>query len=315
MNTVFLQIGPVEAPSGAAISSAVGPASSANLGLAFADVARARAAHPALETKKDAYSYDWVLRAAERVCRYLCARPGYVAGAHVALQLSNSPEYLAAFYGTLLADCVAVPLPVSLERLRRQKIHDLCQFDVLFTRREDNVVRENVSAVPTLNLSETAGEDNPRPTPRRQGSDLAMVLFTSGSTGEPKGVMLSHRNLLANANSILRVLPMGADDRAFMIVPFCHALGNSVLQTHILAGATLLLDRASAFPAAIVDALSQMKATSFTATPEVYGMLLKFGRLENDGSRACVTWRWPAANYAMPWRQKSRSALRRPRFI
>jgi long-chain acyl-CoA synthetase len=282
MDTVFLQIGPAGRQSGAAVSSAAGPASSANLGLAFADVARARAAHPALETKSDTYSYDWVLRAAERVCRYLCARPGYSPGAHVALQLSNSPEYLAAFYGTLLADCVAVPLPVSLERLRRQKIHDLCQFDVLFTRREDNVVREDEAAVATLNLSETAGEENPRPAPRRQGRDLAMLLFTSGSTGEPKGVMLSHRNLLANANSVLGILPIGADDRALMIVPFCHALGNSVLQTHMLAGATLLLDRATAFPASIVDALRKMAATSFTATPEVYGMLLKYGRLEQQ---------------------------------
>ena len=68
-----------------------------------------------------------------------------------------------------------------------------------------------------------------------------MLLFTSGSMGMPKGVMLSHRNLLANADSILHELPICADDRTLAVLPFCHAFGNSVLQTHILSGATLLM--------------------------------------------------------------------------
>jgi acyl-CoA synthetase (AMP-forming)/AMP-acid ligase II len=91
--------------------------------------------------------------------------------------------------------------------------------------------------------------------------------------------MLSHRNLLANADSILHDLPIRAEDRALVIVPFCHALGNSVLQTHVLAGATLLLGGALTFPATIVETLRELGATSFSAVPEVYGMLLKYGRL------------------------------------
>jgi acyl-CoA synthetase (AMP-forming)/AMP-acid ligase II len=122
-------------------------------------------------------------------------------------------------------------------------------------------------------------DDQDLPAPRRQGNDLAMLLFTSGSTGTPKGVMLSHRNLLANAESILRDLPIRAEDRALVIVPFCHALGNSILQTHVLAGATLVLGGALTFPATIVETLRELEATSFSAVPEVYGMLLKYGRL------------------------------------
>jgi acyl-CoA synthetase (AMP-forming)/AMP-acid ligase II len=91
--------------------------------------------------------------------------------------------------------------------------------------------------------------------------------------------MLSHGNLLANADSILHDLPIRAEDRALVIVPFCHALGNSVLQTHVLAGATLLLGGALTFPATIVETLRELAATSFSAVPEVYGMLLKYGRL------------------------------------
>jgi acyl-CoA synthetase (AMP-forming)/AMP-acid ligase II len=107
----------------------------------------------------------------------------------------------------------------------------------------------------------------------------AMVLFTSGSTGPPKGVMLSHRNLLANANSIMHELPIRADDRTLAILPFCHAFGNSILQTNVLSGATLLLRESMPFPSSIVDALRDFRATTFSAVPEVYSMLLKYGRL------------------------------------
>jgi acyl-CoA synthetase (AMP-forming)/AMP-acid ligase II len=91
--------------------------------------------------------------------------------------------------------------------------------------------------------------------------------------------MLSHRNLLANADSILHELPICADDRTLVVLPFCHAFGNSVLQTHILSGATLLLERALTFPSLIVGALRELAATSFSAVPEVYGMLLRYGQL------------------------------------
>src|SRR5262249_25352137 len=102
-----------------------------NLGTAFLNVARARADHPAVATKTEVFSYDWLLRAANCVCEHLCARSDHTPGARVALQLSNSPEYLAAFYGALLADCVVVPLPISLEEQRRRKILELSQPGVL----------------------------------------------------------------------------------------------------------------------------------------------------------------------------------------
>jgi len=277
MDTLLLQLNPGDSTGGRVADAAgVRPARpAANLGIAFAEIARTRGQHPAVATKAGVFSYDWLLRAAHGVRRYLCARPDYRPGARVALQLSNSPEYLAAFYGTLLADAVAVPLPVSLERLRRHKIVELCRPDVLISRRED--FHESGPSLATLRLPDDVGEEGSAP--RRQGYDLAMLLFTSGSTGMPKGVMLSHRNLLANADSILHDLPIRADDRTLAILPFCHAFGNSVLQTHVLAGATLLLEGALTFPASIVEALRDLDATSFSAVPEVYAMLLKYGRL------------------------------------
>src|SRR3981081_129421 len=131
MDTLLLELDTAAAAlSGGATRDADGaPCGSrpSNLGTVFWDVAGARADHPAVATKAGDFSYGWLRRAADGVRRYLCGRPGHAAGARVALQLANSPEYLAAFYGTLLADGVVVPLPVGLERRRRQEIHALCR--------------------------------------------------------------------------------------------------------------------------------------------------------------------------------------------
>ena len=274
LDTLLLQLGtPFAGPAGAVGRDApeyraAPPAAASNLAAAFLDVARARAGHPAVETKAGAVSYGWILRAADCVRQYLCARPDYVAGAPVALQLSNSPEYLAAYYGTLLADCVVAPLPAALEQPRREKIYELCRPIVLISRAEDFGGPENDPSLALLRLPENGGGAVSLPAPRRQGDDLAMLLFTSGSTGMPKGVMLSHRNLLANAGSILHELPIRADDRTLVVLPFCHAFGNSILQTHILSGATLLLNGVLTFPSAIVEALRDCARRAFPRFPK-----------------------------------------------
>jgi acyl-CoA synthetase (AMP-forming)/AMP-acid ligase II len=108
------------------------------------------------------------------------------------------------------------------------------------------------------------------------------LLYTSGSTSRPKGVMLSHRNLLANARSILDFLPIRQQDRTLALLPFCHAFGNSVLQTHMLSGATLVVDGSPAFSNTIVEALRRHRVHSFAGVPELYRSLLScsdLGRL------------------------------------
>src|SRR3981189_426279 len=184
MDTLLLELDTAgAAPYGAAMRAPAGaPALSraSNLARACCDVAAGRADHPGRAPRAGDGSYSWLGRAAEGVRRYLCGRPGHAAGARVALQLANSPEYLAAFYGTLLADGVVVPLPVGLERRRRQEIHALCRPDVLISRRQDINSQEHESATATLRLS-GGGEEPSAPAPRRQGNDLAMLLFTSGS--------------------------------------------------------------------------------------------------------------------------------------
>lgn len=253
------------------------PAKDGNLADTFSRVAAIRGKQLAVVAGNAHFPYQSLLRASQQVHAYLRSRADYSPGMRVALKLSNSPEYLAAFYGTLLADCVVVPLPVAIENLRWRQIQDLCNPQLMFSRRED--FGDSNESTSQLILTATAGKANSDAKPGRRGDDLAMVLFTSGSTGTPKGVMLSHLNLLANASSILRDLPILPNDRTLVLVPFYHSFGNSILQTHILAGATMSVGAKLAFPESIVQALVEFEATSFSAIPEVFGMLLKYGRL------------------------------------
>lgn len=249
-----------------------------NLAGAFLAVAAEQGSHPAIVTKTGVVSYQGLRTAALHVQAHLRAQPDYRAGAVVAFQFTNSLEYLAAFYGCLLADCVAAPLPSALEPARMQKLIALCDPAFMICGAAADT-HERHASVETLKLPKADVSDLAPPKLRRRASDLAMLMFTSGSTGTPKAVMLSHANLLANARSILHELPIGADDRALAVLPFCHAFGNSVLQTHILAGATLILGEASIFPQSVVASLDAFNATSFSATPEVYEMLVSYGRL------------------------------------
>ncbi|MEQ9070242.1 MAG: AMP-binding protein, partial [Gimesia chilikensis] len=91
----------------------------------------------------------------------------------------------------------------------------------------------------------------------------------------PKGVMLSHGNLISNAQSIQEYLQLQADERPICVLPFHHAFGNSVLQSHLLKGTHLILDGNTIFPESILEAMIRHECTSLSAVPDLYRILLE----------------------------------------
>lgn len=104
-------------------------------------------------------------------------------------------------------------------------------------------------------------------------SDLAILLTTSGSTGSPKLVRLSYDNVLANAQSIAQYLSIDSTERPITTLPMHYSFGLSVINSHLLKGATLLLTNRSLMEKEFWAFLKSEKATSISGVPYTYEML------------------------------------------
>ena len=112
--------------------------------------------------------------------------------------------------------------------------------------------------------------------------DLAVLLSTSGSTGSPKLVRLSHDNLRSNAESIATYLRLRADDRAATTLPLQYCYGLSVLNSHLLVGGSLLLTEASVVDECFWQDFAAAGATSFAGVPHTFELLDSSGFADRD---------------------------------
>lgn len=164
-------------------------------------------------------------------------RGGVQPGDRVAIMLPTSPEFFVAFFGTLLSCAVPVPIyppfrPSQLEEhLRRQAgILRNARARLLIATPEARALArliklqveslEGVASVEDLQ----SPEDTPLPTLTDEGS-TALVQYTSGSTGDPKGVVLSHANLLANIRAMGEAMNAGSKDVFVSWLPLYHDMG------------------------------------------------------------------------------------------
>ena len=181
-------------------------------------------------------SYGELAISARRLAAGLCGQ-GLEPGERVAIMLPTCRDFFEAFFGILYAGGVPVPIypPVRLsqieDHLRRQAhILNNCQARLLITVSEARRVSEFLMArVPSLRGIETVdriAKQPPAPLPPAPGlEDLAFLQYTSGSTGDPKGVTLSHANLLENIRSMGEALEIRDDDVFVSWLPLYHDMG------------------------------------------------------------------------------------------
>jgi acyl-CoA synthetase (AMP-forming)/AMP-acid ligase II len=110
-------------------------------------------------------------------------------------------------------------------------------------------------------------------------SDLAALMATSGSTGVPRFVMVTHGNLIANTEAIIRSQQLAGDERAMLILPVSYCFGASVLHTHLYQGGGVVFDRRFMFPDKVLQAMAQLGCTTFAGVPTVYNVLLRRSNL------------------------------------
>jgi 1-acyl-sn-glycerol-3-phosphate acyltransferase len=189
------------------------------------------------DTAGEAIDYRTLLEAGRRRAAALQGL-GVQAGQPVVLMLQTGADYFFSFFGALLAGAIPVPIypparPSQLEdHVRRQRgIIENCGAPVLVTMPEAKAVaRLMQSGLPTLGhvvtpaeLDKAAGQEYVRPAVR--ADDLALLQYTSGSTGQPKGVMLTHANLLANIRLMVAQIGATSEDVFVSWLPLYHDMG------------------------------------------------------------------------------------------
>ncbi|NNE64461.1 MAG: acyl--CoA ligase, partial [Gammaproteobacteria bacterium] len=206
---------------------------------------------------------------------------GLLRGDRVGIHLPNSIEYIVVYYACWRAGLVPVALNTfaTLREIEFWTKDSGCK--LIFSNKLKNVS----TLVPIYEISMDQyhvtinGQDIHEPLdelelPRVSLDDIATIIYTSGTTGNPKGVALSHRNLVANIQAIIASLEISQDDIFLCVLPFFYSYGNSVLHSHLVAGATLVLQNQVTYPAEILKTIEREQCNGFAAVPSLYIMLL-----------------------------------------
>lgn len=247
-------------------------------------------ASAAVITLKERYTHADLRRAVGSANRWLerVAMPGD----RVLLCGENSFFWIVWYLAALRAGCTVVPLattvaPGDIDHVVATTAPTIA---VLETRRTielaarlpsrtrivfDAPPREARDASDVHDAIVAADPDGELPRARTPPTGLAALMFTSGSTGTPRGVKLTHDNLVANTESILGYLPIREDDRAMVVLPFYYCYGASLLHTHLAAGAAIVLDHRFMFPDKVLGRMLETECTSFAGVPSHFQILLR----------------------------------------
>ena len=244
------------------------------------------------------------LATAGQKCAEELARRGVPAGGRVALMLPTSRQFFVCYTGILLAGAVPVPIypPFRADRIeeyagRQSAILNNAGVCLLITFRRAEAVAKllqpRVKTLTTVVDAEKlleAAENEPPPAPGalpaflsgsrvRKGSDIALLQYTSGSTGDPKGVTLTHANLLANMRAIAEAVEMGPTDVGVSWLPLYHDMGLiGAWLTLLLHGVPLVVMSPLAFltrPERWLQAVSKYKGTIGAAPNFAYELCVR----------------------------------------
>ena len=298
----------------------------------LADAVSRFAERPLVDFLGRTFSYAAIHREAMAFAAGL-QRLGIAKGDRVGLFLPNVPIYLSAYFGASLAGATLVnfsPLYSAAElaaQVRDSGTRLLVTLDsaallptALTVQREaalETLVvgslgamlpwskrlllrlfgRKALAAIPAqpgvLRWEQVLAQTPPQPVPLDAAADIALLQYTGGTTGAPKGAMLSHQNITANARQVVALDPQaGARDVIVGVLPLFHVFANvSVLNRTVLNGGCIaLLPRFEAGQA--LQTLQRVRATAFPGVPTMYQALLdhpRAARTDFSSLRVCIS--------------------------
>ena len=249
------------------------------------------------------YSYGTLLDAALRLARALQDN-GVERGDRVAVYLDNSWHAVVAIYGTLLSGAVLTVINPQTKAEKLAYVLADSEARALVTEKSLAPVFlaaletvPNVRSVicsggapegaggasfgsrPILDFEAAHASAEPRPLSRGViAIDLAALIYTSGSTGNPKGVMLTHQNMVFAAGSISEYLRLDPSDRIVCVLPFAFDYGLYQLLMTILLGATLVVERSFVYPVPVIKRAIEHEVTVFPIVPTIGATMLSLNR-------------------------------------
>ena len=199
-------------------------------------------------------TYGAIAREAQLLHRYLHAQ-GIKPGAHVALYLPNGLQTTTLFLAAMAMGYVIVPLNLVAQPSQLAYVLDHCDCAILFTAREQEAALTEAlphvarrfpvividADAPSLFIALNLP---PAPTGIVRVSDAALLMYTSGTTGQPKGALLTHANLCAAASSVARWHRLTPEDRVLSSLPLYHINGQVIVTlTPFLSGGSVIAPR------------------------------------------------------------------------
>jgi long-chain acyl-CoA synthetase len=215
---------------------------------------------------------DGASRVAEAVLSF-----GPWNGGAVGLMAPNGAAWIAAFWGIVRAGQVAMPIDAQIgdDDLRRMLAVGDCRLLLAARGQMERLSALQLRcAVMDIAAPAPCGARGAFAARVARPDDVAVLAFTSGTTGTPKAVPLTHANLLSNVRAILAEKVVGPEDRAVVPLPLHHTYPLTVGMLAVLAsGATMILPAGLSGPQ-LLEALRQGRATALLGVPRLYGALL-----------------------------------------
>ncbi len=255
-----------------------------NLALALRETAAMYPDHPAVRLDDTTLSYAELDRASARVARLLGCN-GFQPGDRVGVMLPNVPQFAVVYYGVLRAGGVVVPMnPLLKQREVEYYVRDPGAGHLFAWHEIPGAAIEAARGAGAVVVTVAPGAferqiDAFDPEPEvasRTADDTAIILYTSGTTGAPKGAELTHANLSRNAQvTATTLLCLEPTDVILGCLPFFHAFGQTCcLNAAVQAGSTIIL-LARFDPSRALDIIAADRVTVFEGVPTMYSALLE----------------------------------------
>ncbi|TRX66342.1 class I adenylate-forming enzyme family protein [Carboxylicivirga sp. M1479] len=200
-------------------------------------------------------------------------------GKNVVLIMPNSNDFIICYLAIMKSGNVVVPLNPAIEKDTCERIMQCCDAKYLFASQQlinriqptsEYIFNQSDLSTIIASSDEVNWKDS-----TQDLDDLAQIIFTSGSTAEPKGVMISHRNIIANTRSIVEYLALSQHDTMEVVLPFFYCYGLSLLHTHLKVGGKIVLNNTFIFLSSVISDLIKYKCTGFAGVPSHFQILLR----------------------------------------